>query len=85
MCPLTWFPGARLPSVTTDDYAHWDAAYVLGALSAAHRREFEAHLQFCPSCLEGVVELSGMPALLSRLDLADVALLELGDDSTPPL
>lgn len=37
---------------TGDDhhYAMWDAAYVLGALSAADRREFEAHLAGCPEC-----------------------------------
>ena len=27
-----------------DPYAMWDAAYVLGSLSGAERREFEAHL-----------------------------------------
>ena len=27
-----------------DKFAQWDAAYVLGALSPAERREFEEHL-----------------------------------------
>ncbi|MDI3314667.1 MAG: zf-HC2 domain-containing protein [Mycobacterium sp.] len=63
-------------SVSKDDdhrYATWDAAYVLGALSAADRREFEAHLTTCPACREAVSELSGMPALLSQLDRDEVA------------
>lgn len=55
------------------DYALWDAAYVLGALSPADRREFEAHLRGCPPCREAVGELSGMPALLSKLDRDEVA------------
>ncbi|MDT4946344.1 MAG: putative zinc-finger, partial [Pseudonocardiales bacterium] len=32
----------------TDPFVHDDAAYVLGALSDAERREFEAHLETCP-------------------------------------
>lgn len=50
------------------EYATWDAAYVLGALSYEDRRTFEAHLTGCPSCRDAVAQLSGMPALLSRLD-----------------
>ena len=57
-------------------YAMWDAAYVLGSLSAADRREFEGHLAHCPACREAVAELSGMPALLSLLDRADVASID---------
>ncbi|HET9874749.1 MAG TPA: zf-HC2 domain-containing protein [Mycobacterium sp.] len=49
-------------------FAVWDAAYVLGALSAGDRREFEAHMADCPSCRNAVAELSGMPAQLSQLD-----------------
>lgn len=60
---------------TGDDhhYAMWDAAYVLGALSAADRREFEAHLAGCPECRGAVTELCGVPALLSQLDRDEVA------------
>lgn len=57
-------------------YAMWDAAYVLGSLSAADRREFESHLVGCPDCREAVAELSGMPALLSQLGRADVAAID---------
>jgi anti-sigma factor RsiW len=56
-----------------DRYAMWDAAYVLGSLSASDRREFEAHMANCPECREAVAELSGVPALLSQLDRDDVA------------
>jgi anti-sigma factor RsiW len=56
-----------------DPYVTWDAAYVLGSLSASDRREFEAHLAACPACREAVADLSGVPALLSQLDRADVA------------
>ena len=39
-------------------YAEWDAAYVLGALSPAERREFEEHLDECEKCRAAVTELS---------------------------
>ncbi len=47
------------------EYEMWDAAYVLGALSDADRREFEAHLAGCVSCRAAVAELSGVAPLLS--------------------
>lgn len=55
------------------EYAMWDAAYVLGSLSATDRREFEGHMSVCPSCRSAVAELSVMPALLSQLDGDEVA------------
>lgn len=60
---------------TGDNHRHaiWDAAYVLGALSASERREFEDHMAVCPVCREAVAELSGVPALLSQLDSEEVA------------
>ncbi|HEY1841374.1 MAG TPA: zf-HC2 domain-containing protein [Mycobacterium sp.] len=64
------------------DYATWDAAYVLGSLSPADRREFEAHLSGCPLCSQAVSELSGMPALLSKLDGDTVAAINA--DSAEP-
>ena len=51
-----------------DPYARWDAAYVLGALSSARRREFEDHLPGCRACRSAVSEISGVPALLALLD-----------------
>ena len=59
-----------------DRYATWDAAYVLGSLSASDRGEFEAHMATCPECREAVAELSGVPALLSQLDREVVAAID---------
>jgi hypothetical protein len=67
--------GAPVPGLREfdgDKYAQWDAAYVLGSLSEMDRREFDAHLSECGKCRDAVAELSGMPALLSLLDLDDV-------------
>src|ERR1700760_1466410 len=64
-----------------DRYAMWDAAYVLGSLSAGDRREFEAHMATCPQCREAVAELSGVPALLSQLDRVEVA--AISESSAP--
>lgn len=75
------------------EYAMWDAAYVLGSLSATDRREFEAHMGVCPSCRSAVAELSGMPALLSQLDRDELAAIDVetdqadrngGEPSLPP-
>jgi hypothetical protein len=58
-------------------FAEWDAAYVLGALSPAERREFEDHLEECERCRAAVSELSALPGLLGRIDDARAfALLE---------
>src|SRR5262245_59696323 len=73
----------------THEYTMWDAAYVLGSLSSADRREYEAHLSTCTSCRDAVSELSGMPALLSRLTREDVAAIDEtvaeGADTAPPM
>ena len=57
-------------------------------LCRSERLEYEAHLSGCPSCQEAVAELSGMPALLSRLDRDEVAAIDEGNDicgPTPPM
>jgi hypothetical protein len=36
-------PRRPLDQPDSDEYALWDAAYVLGSLSTADRRAFEAH------------------------------------------
>ncbi|BBZ49410.1 zf-HC2 domain-containing protein [Mycobacterium heidelbergense] len=59
-----------------DTYSMWDAAYVLGSLSASDRREFETHMAGCPACREAVADLSGVPALLSQLDAKEVAAID---------
>jgi len=68
------------------DYAMWDAAYVLGALSDADRREFEAHLQGCTSCRGAVTELTAISPLLSMLDYDHVVAPDGADVSAaaPP-
>ncbi|MGW3999585.1 hypothetical protein ACWEF6_39340 [Amycolatopsis sp. NPDC004772] len=48
-----------------DPYRDWDAAYVLGALSPAERREYEGHLGCCVSCAAAVASFAGMPGILS--------------------
>lgn len=49
------------------------AAYVLGALPAAERPAFEAHLAECPDCRQTVADLAGIPGLLARVSPADLA------------
>jgi len=44
-----------------------DGAYVLGALCASDRAEFEAHLAVCAICRASVAELAPTAGLLSRL------------------
>jgi len=74
----------ELPADDSHEYATWDAAYVLGSLSPADRREFEAHLSGCPQCTHAVAELSGMPALLSKLDSQTVAAIN-DQNAEPPM
>jgi carotenoid cleavage dioxygenase-like enzyme len=73
---MTKFAGGEMPRnghpYTDHAHATWDAAYVLGALSDADRREFEAHMAGCVSCREAVTDLAGMPPLLSLLDYEQV-------------
>ncbi|MFC8599842.1 anti-sigma factor family protein [Isoptericola sp. NPDC057191] len=51
----------------TDPYREWDAAYVLGALGPADRRELEEHLAGCDDCRAAVAELAGVPGLLASV------------------
>jgi anti-sigma factor RsiW len=66
------------------DYATWDAAYVLGSLSSADRREYETHLSACPACSQSVSELSGIPALLSKVDGDTVAAMDIDGHAAAP-
>jgi hypothetical protein len=59
--------------VRTDEFALYDAAYVLGALSPAERREFEAHVKGCAACRRATDELAGLPDLLSIVSVEDLA------------
>ncbi|BBY34234.1 hypothetical protein BST33_03175 [Mycolicibacter minnesotensis] len=76
--------GPAWPVEDQHPYAMWDAAYVLGSLSAADRREFEGHLAGCPQCRDAVTEISGVPALLSQLDSDCVAAINESDPPQPP-
>jgi anti-sigma factor RsiW len=58
-----------------DSFSLWDAAYVLGALSPAERREFEEHLAGCARCQRSVAELAGLPGLLGQVSPEDAAVL----------
>jgi hypothetical protein len=51
----------------SDPYQDWDAAYLLGALSAKDRRTYEEHLRTCPECSAGVASLAGVPGTLAAL------------------
>jgi hypothetical protein len=54
------------------EFAHDDAAYVLGALSPTDRLAYERHLATCSDCAASVRRLAGLPGLLGRLELAEV-------------
>lgn len=67
---------------THDEFATWDAAYVLGALSPADRRAYEEHLRECDRCAAAVAELAGVPGLLGRLP-REQGLAALGEPESP--
>ncbi|MEU7767014.1 zf-HC2 domain-containing protein [Nocardia sp. NPDC049190] len=52
----------------TDDYATWDAPYVLGSLTRVERREYEDHLASCVDCQAAVADLAGLPGMLALVD-----------------
>lgn len=83
---MTQFGGPRNLEIPDGDrYTTWDAAYVLGSLSSAERREYELHLESCDRCRAAVADLSGMPALLAMLDEDDVRTLDSQLPEPPPL
>ncbi len=70
------------------EHGHLDGAYVLGALSASERQEFERHLLGCEECARSVRELAGLPGLLAHAraeDLEPVAVPPLPDTLLPAL
>ncbi|MBW9093519.1 zf-HC2 domain-containing protein [Microbacterium jejuense] len=65
-------------------FADWDAAYVMGALSAAERRLYEEHLDGCRLCRDALADLAPTLGLLARVspDRAE-ALLDAGGQPGP--
>lgn len=57
----------------TDEFTTYDAAYLLGALSPTDRQAYEAHLAECEDCSNSVARLAGMPGLLGRVRVEDLA------------
>ncbi|WP_329005428.1 zf-HC2 domain-containing protein [Kribbella sp. NBC_00709] len=51
----------------SDPYRDWDAAYLLGVLSAKDRHAYEEHLQTCAECSAEVASLAGVPGVLAAL------------------
>ncbi|MEV4002057.1 zf-HC2 domain-containing protein [Actinomadura sp. NPDC049753] len=47
-------------------------SYVLGALDPGERAELEAHLRDCPACRDELAGMAGLPALLGRVDEAQL-------------
>jgi len=58
--------------MSIDEFALYDAAYVMGALSPAERREFEDHLKGCAACAGSVGELAGLPGLMSTVSFEEL-------------
>ena len=65
----------------SDQYREWDAAYLLGALSAKDVRAYEEHLRTCPDCSADVAALRSVPEALAMVP-DDRALATITD--TPP-
>lgn len=68
----------------SDPFAAFDAAYVLGALSAQDRQDYEEHLKECAACARAVRELAGMPGLLVNVP-ADLAIPVVAQEPPPSL
>lgn len=69
---------------TADRYREWDAAYVIGSLSPAERREYEQHLSGCAECAAAVSSLAGLAGPLAAVSREQAfALLDDGAPATP--
>jgi hypothetical protein len=64
--------------MSADQFATFDAAYVLGALSDTDRIAYEAHLAECDECATSVRQLRGLPSMLATVSPAAL------HDETPP-
>lgn len=55
-----------------DRFRDLTAAYVLGALDQEERAELLDHLHTCQRCQADIVDFAPLPALLGRVDVADL-------------
>lgn len=69
--------------MNADPFASYDAAYVIGALSAQDRQDYERHLRECAECARSVRELAGVPGLLAKVP-EDLVTAADGDPGPPP-
>lgn len=71
---------------TADRYREWDAAYVIGSLSPAERREYEQHLSGCAECAAAVSSLAGLAGPLAAVSREQAfALLDAPVPTTPSM
>lgn len=49
--------------------------YVVGAIDPGERAHVDAHLETCPACRDELAGLAGLPALLGRVDEAQLGLV----------
>ncbi|WP_136585248.1 zf-HC2 domain-containing protein [Microbacterium hydrothermale] len=70
-------------SIDHERLSSWDGAYVLGALSAPDRAEYEAHLEECASCRAAVAEIAPTAGLLSRLSADRARGIDAGTGPAP--
>jgi predicted anti-sigma-YlaC factor YlaD len=57
--------------------------YVVGAIDPAERAIVDDHLAECQACRDELASLAGLPALLSRVPLADVERISLAPTELP--
>jgi hypothetical protein len=69
----------------TCEFAHHDGVYVLGAMAAGERAEYERHLSGCDDCSRALRDLAGIPGLLARVDVDVVEQLGRTEPVPPTL
>ena len=68
-----------------EDIAHWDAAYVLGALSPRERQEYEDYLAANPERAAALADFAGLPGILNALSPEEaLSLNATPDDGEQP-
>ncbi|HVK30208.1 MAG TPA: zf-HC2 domain-containing protein, partial [Nocardioides sp.] len=66
-------------------YAHLDGVYVLGAMAAGERADYERHLSGCEECSRALRDLAGIPGLLGRVETDVVEQLGPAEPVPPTL